>query len=146
MTTKRRTGCLCPCHGGLRVWRCADPCRHEAPIADEANQLDALFQMQWDREMAVIRQWRQEGHIAPLVLPDHGRFFRDLLDRTLQDGTRLQAIRDVLDAYSWMLEGRGPYEFDDPAFDLEVRKMMVEIRDAMGLPTPYLPAPAAPPV
>ncbi len=132
----KRTGCLCPCHGGLRVWRCADPCRHEAPIADEANQLDMLFQMQWDREMAVIRQWRQEGHIAKDILPDHGRFFRDLLERTLTDTTRLQAVRDVLQAYGWILEGRGPYDFDDPDFDQDVRKMMREAWDALRLPMP----------
>lgn len=31
MTTKdpHKIGCLCPCHRGLRVWRCDSPCKHE---------------------------------------------------------------------------------------------------------------------
>lgn len=34
-----RTGCLCACHRGLRVWGCADPCDHERPT----NQADQLL-------------------------------------------------------------------------------------------------------
>jgi hypothetical protein len=47
-----RIGCLCPCHGGLRVWGCSDPCQHRAPLG-----IARAFQEGARQALITVRDW-----------------------------------------------------------------------------------------
>jgi hypothetical protein len=49
-------GCLCPCHRGLRVWYCSEPCSHQpAPVL--VAHMASIFQAGSHLAMATVRDW-----------------------------------------------------------------------------------------
>lgn len=68
--------------------------------AQQADELNALFDMQHKREMEAVKRWRKSGKLAPLTLPDYGTMLDWLLDEAQQAAgykAALEAIRDGTD-------------------------------------------------
>lgn len=56
----------------------------------------------------------------------------ELRHRLIEIDRVVRSVALVLDAYSWLSEGRGPYVYDDAGYDEEVRRMMREIVEALS--------------